>query len=163
MKDPLRVRRCCLLGPPPEWLKRPEDDVRVDLENSVMTAVREGLNTFVCGLDRGVGIWGAEIVIRLKGQFPDMGLRMVACIPYPGFDAEWDDPWRNRYRVLLSLAEYVKVLSQFPSPAARRIRNEWAVIHSARVIAVCGRDDKEMREAVFCAGKNRVPVKRIAG
>ena len=163
MKDALRLKRCCLLGPPPEFLKRPEDDVRVDLENGILAAVRAGCGTFVSGMDRGVGIWGAEIVIRLKGQFPDMGLRMVACIPYPGFDAEWDDPWRNRYRVLLSLAEYVKVLSPFPSPAARRIRNEWAVIHSARVIAVCGRDDKEMREAVFCAGKNRVPVKRIAG
>ena len=163
MKDALRLRRCCLLGPPPEWLKRPEDDIRVDLENSVMEAVREGLSTFVCSLDRGVGIWGAEIVISLKEQFPDMGLRLVACIPYPGFEEEWDASWQDRYRVLLSLSEYVRVLSPFPSAAARRIRNEWAVTHSARVIAVCAGDDRETREAVFCAGKNRVPVKRITG
>lgn len=163
MNDPLRKRRCCLLGPSPEWLKRPEDDIRVDLENSVMAAVREGLNTFVCGLDRGTGIWGAEIVVRLRNQFPDMGLRLVACVPYPGFDEEWDASWRDRYRVLLSLSEYVRVLSPYPSPAARRIRNEWAVIHSVRLIAVCVRDDMETREAVFFAGKNRVPVSRVPG
>ena len=135
----------------------------MDLENGVMAAAREGLKTFVCGLDRGVGIWGAEIVVRLKDQFPDMGLRLVACIPHPGFDAEWEASWRDRYRVLLSLAEYVKVLSPFPSAAARRRRNEWAVTHSVRVIAVCAREDRETREAVLCAGKNRVPVWHIAG
>ena len=163
MKDALRIRRCCLLGPPPEYLKRPEDDVRVDLENGIMEAVREGFGTFVSGLDRGVGIWGAEIVIRLKAQFPDKDLRLVACIPYPGFDGEWDASWRNRYRVMLSRAEYVKVLSPFPCSGAFRKRNEWAVTHSARAIAVLGREDGETREAVLCAGKNRVPVKRIAG
>ena len=163
MKDVLRSGRCCLLGPPPECLKRPEDDVRVDLENSVMAAAREGFGTFVSGLDRGVGIWGAEIVIRLKEQFPDMGLRLVACIPYPGFDEEWDASWRARYRVLLSRAEYVKVISPTPAPGARRERDAWAVVHSARAIAVCAADDAETREAVFRAGKIRVPVRRIAG
>ncbi len=162
MKDALREKRCCLMGPAPEWLKRPEDDVRVDLENSIMASVREGCTTFVSTMGRGVGIWGAEIVVRLGEQFPEMGLHLVAAVPCPGFDGEWEGTWKRRYRILLSRAEYVKVLSSALSPGALRARNEWAVTHSVRVIAVCA-GEEETREAVYFAGRNRVRVVRIPG
>ena len=88
MKNELRKTRCCFTGPGPQMLKREEDDVKVDLENSILKAVSEGYTTFISGIAPGVEIWAAEIVIRLKQGSP--GLHLVAVIPFPGFDEEWE-------------------------------------------------------------------------
>ena len=81
-----------------------------------------------------VDIWAVEIVVRLKER--DLKLHLVAAIPYLGFDEAWEENWRQRYRRLLSLAEYVKVPEPAFSRDAYQKRNEWMVSHSAKVIAV---------------------------
>ncbi len=154
-----RRRRCCIAGHTPAELKRPEEDVRVDLENAILRAVDRGYSTFVSGLTCGVEIWAAEIVIRLKDRFPE--LHLVAVIPCPGFDAEWPEEWRVRYNRLLCLAEYVKVIGEASTPETLRARNEWMVGHSSMVIAVYGGFSGETRELLRCAMQCRLPVTRL--
>ena len=89
MNDALRSSRCCFTGHRPQSLRRSEDDIRVDLENSILAAVREGCRTFISGMACGVDIWAAEIVVRMKEQFPDLHLHLIAAIPYAGFDERW--------------------------------------------------------------------------
>ncbi len=157
----MRNKRCCIAGYAPQALKRPEDDVRVDLENCILSAIGEGYTTFISGLDRGVGIWAAEIVVRLKDG--GTGLHLVAAVPWPGFDEEWEDGWRQRYRVLLSRAEYVKVLCPAEGRDALMKRSEWMVSHSARLIAVYNGESGEIRDTVRCARVRRVPVRYVKG
>ena len=89
MADDLRRTRCCFTGHRPQYLKRPEDDIKVDLENSILKEIAEGYTTFVSGMAYGVDIWAAEIVVRLKERNPK--LHLVAAIPYPGFDEAWEE------------------------------------------------------------------------
>ncbi len=161
MKDDMRMTRCCFTGHRPPALKRPEDDIRVDLENSILTAVSEGFTTFISGMACGVDIWAAEIVIRLKIIRPD--LHLIAAIPCPGFDEGWDEDWRGRYRFLLSRAEYVKVLASTYSGEACQKRNEWMVDHSAKVIAVYNGQPGGTLNTVRYARLRRVPIRFLQG
>ncbi len=154
-----RKRRCCLTGPSPGELKRPEDDIRVDLENAILEAVRQGCTTFVSGMTPGPEIWGAEIVIRLQDRFPE--LHLVAVIPFPGFDAEWPENWRARYHRLLSLSAYVRVIGGEPDRDLIRARNEWMVSRCSLVIAMGGESSDEVRETVRSAMRRRIPVRRL--
>lgn len=163
MNDALRSSRCCFTGHRPQSLRRSEDDIRVDLENSILAAVREGCRTFISGMACGVDIWAAEIVVRMKEQFPDLHLHLIAAIPYAGFDERWPEDWRERYRALLGLAEYVKVVEPFCSRAAYQKRNEWMVNHSARVIAVYNGQSGGTRNTIHYARKQNVPVILLPG
>ncbi len=154
-----RKLRCCLAGPGPRELKRPVDDIRVDLENAILEAIRQGCTTFLSGMSPGVEIWGAEIVIRLKDRFPD--LHLVAVIPCPGFDTEWPEEWRARYNRLLSLSEYVKVLNETNDPAACQCRDEWMVRHSSLVLAVYGGPSGRPCHVLRQALRLRIPVRRM--
>ena len=161
MKEDLRTTRCCIAGPRPQLLRRPEDDIKVDLENCILKAASDGFTTFICGMARGVDIWAAEIVIRLKAGNPN--LHLVAAVPFPGFDEAWEEEWQQRYRRLLSQAEYVKVMEPAYSEEAFRKRNEWMISRSARMIAVCNGQSGETQSAIRYARLCRVPVRFLAG
>ncbi len=161
MTDDLRRTRCCFTGHRPQFLKRPEDDIKVDLENSILKAVSEGCTTFISGMAYGVDIWAAEIVVRLMERDPR--LHLVAAIPFPGFDEGWEEDWRERYRRLLSRAEYVKVLEPAYRPWAFQKRNEWMVSHSAKVIAVYNGQPGGTRNTIRYARRRNVPVLFLAG
>lgn len=161
MKDSLRKFRCCFIGHRLYSLKRSEDDIKIDLENSILRTVADGYTTFISGLCPGVEIWAAEIVTRLKTANPD--LHLVAAVPFPGFDAAWEEGWRTRYRLLLSQAEYVKVMEPRYSPEAFQRRNEWMASHSARVIAVCGSQESGTQNMIQYARRCRIPVLMIPG
>ena len=161
MTDDLRTTRCCFTGHRPQFLKRPEDDVKVDLENSILRAIAEGYTTFITGMACGVDIWAAEIVLRLKDSRPD--LHLVAAIPFPGFNNAWDEEWKRRYCTILSRAEYVKVLGPAFSRGIYQIRNEWMVDHSAKVIAVYNGQSGGTRNTIQYARRRRVPVVLLGG
>lgn len=49
-----RRYRCCFTGHRPEKLRRPEKEIRADLEREIRQAVIDGLNVFISGMARGV-------------------------------------------------------------------------------------------------------------
>ena len=98
-EDPKRKVRCAFAGHRPQYLKRPEDDIKVELENAIMVAIRDGYTTFISGGAYGVDIWAAEIVTRLRERNPS--LHLIAAIPFPGFEEAWAEEWKARYNALL--------------------------------------------------------------
>ena len=82
-----RKIRCAFTGHRPQYLTRCEEDVRVDLENAIMAAIKDGYTTFISELAYGVDIWAAEIVARMKEH--NSALHLVAAIPYPDFSDGW--------------------------------------------------------------------------
>ena len=61
-----RMHRCCFTGHRPEKLQEPEDAVTAALEKEIRQAIADGFNVFITGMARGVDIWAAEIVLRLR-------------------------------------------------------------------------------------------------
>ena len=57
---------CCFTGHRPERLEMPPGKVKRWLEEQIRKAVEDGYTDFVTGMQRGVDIWAAEIVMQLK-------------------------------------------------------------------------------------------------
>ena len=156
----MRKTRCCFTGHRPQGLKRPIDDIKVDLENSILSAINEGYTTFISGLAYGVDIWAAETVIRLKDRFNN--LHLIAAVPFPDFAEEWTQDWQARYKRLLSASEYVKYLEPKYTSESYQERNIWMVNHASMVIAVYNGRASGTRNTINYAKQCRIPIKYLS-
>lgn len=129
-----RMHWVCFTGHRPEKLTRPEWQIKRDLEKQIRQAIAGGLNVFITGMARGVDIWAAEIVLKLR----DAGqpVKLMCTCPYDGFEQGWRQEWQEQYREILVSADFVKYVCAGYSRSCFQIRNEWMVNHVARVIAV---------------------------
>lgn len=57
---------CAFTGHRPERLEAPEDEVKKWLEVKIRKAVEDGYTDFITGMQRGVDLWAAEILMKLK-------------------------------------------------------------------------------------------------
>lgn len=157
----LRLHRCCFTGHRPEKLTQPEAEVIAGLEKEIRTAVADGFTTFISGMARGVDIWAAEIVLRLRNE--GQPIQLICASPYEGFERSWSADWQKRYEAIIQAADLVKYICPGYSQSCFQIRNEWMVDHSARVIAVFNGEkggtkntidyaEKRLIEIVLCKG-----------
>ena len=129
-----RQHRCCFTGHRPHKLRRPEKEVKADLEAAIQQAIADGYTTFITGMAYGVDIWAGQIVVRLRKQNPD--LHLIAAVPFRGFEARWSKEWKQAYTELLEQADLVQYICPGYNAGAYQRRNEWMVDHSSLVIAV---------------------------
>ena len=156
-----RKTRCCFTGHRPQKLCRPVDDIKVDLENAILTAINDGYTTFITGMAYGTDIWAGNIVVRLKDRFPD--LKLIAAVPFPEFSEKWDDEWKDRYNRLIERADLVKIIAPEYNDAAYQARNQWMVDHSSKVIAVYDGSAGGTRNTIQYARKSHVFVNYLKG
>lgn len=133
-EDEKRLHRACFTGHRPEKLNQPEGVVVKGLTNAIQEAIADGKNVFISGMARGVDIWAAEIVLRLRSEGEDV--KLICASPYEGFERGWSADWQQRYNAVLRNADLVRYICPGYSRACFQIRNEWMVNHSSLVIAV---------------------------
>ena len=104
----------------------------------------------------GVDIWAGELV--LKKRFWNRNIKLIAAIPFAGFESRWDDRWKDRYHKLLNKADEVHYICDGYSKYAYQKRNEWMVDRSARVIAVYNGEPSGTRNTINYPKKVGVPV-----
>ncbi len=154
-----RMRRCCFTGHRPEKLTEPEEVVIAGLEKEIRNAIADGLNVFISGMARGVDIWAAEIILKLR----DAGepIKLICALPHEGFEKKWRAEWQVRYTDILKSADLVRAINPGYSRDCYQVRNEWMVDHSARVIAVFNGQKSGTKNTIDYANKVGVPVVRI--
>lgn len=152
----LRLHRCCFTGHRPEKLHIHESAVLAGLEHEIRNAIDDGFVTFISGMARGVDIWAAEIVIRLR----DTGapIHLIAASPYSGFESSWSPEWQHRYRSVLRSADLVRFVSPAYDSGCFQRRNKWMVDHSSRVIAVFNGEAGGTKNTIDYAASIGVPV-----
>ena len=128
-----RMYRCCFTGHRPEKLSVDEKTAQRLLENEIRKSISEGYRTFISGVARGIDIWAAEIVLKLKTEGAD--IHLICASPFEGFENSWTPQWKEKYRAILKAADVVKYISRSYSRSCFQVRNEWMVDHSNRVIA----------------------------
>lgn len=151
-----RLHRCCFTGHRPEKLTQPEHKIKKGLEIEIRKSIADGFLTFISGMARGVDIWAAQIVLRERISNP--AIHLICAVPYPGFERSWSDRWQRQYNSILESADLVKYISPAYSRACFRIRNEWMVDHSARVIAVLNDGKSGTKNTIDYAIKNNIEV-----
>lgn len=152
---------CCFTGHRPEKLTRSEFEIRIDLETEIQNAIADGFTTFVTGMAKGVDLWSAEIVLRLRND--GQPIHLVCAIPYAGFEAGWSADWQQRYRTVLHTADAVNYVCVFRCRGCYHIRNRWLVDHSSRVIAVYNGQLGGTKNTINYAGRTGVPVHQLQG
>lgn len=151
-----RLHRVCFTGHRPEKLNQPEEVIIEKLEMAIRQAVADGMNVFISGMARGVDIWAAEIVLKLKREGLDV--KLICAIPYRGFESMWGHGWQQRYQAILNNADFVQYMYPNYKRSCFQDRNEWMVNHSSRVIAVYNGQPSGTRNTIEYAKKKRVPV-----
>lgn len=156
-----RLHRCCFTGHRPEKLRRPENEIRTDLEREIRHAILDGLDVFITGMARGVDIDAAEIVLRLRDE--GHPVRLICASPYPGFENSWCETWQIRYQAVITKADLVRYICPQYSRTCFQIRNMWMVDHSARVIAVFNGMPSGTKNTIDYAQQQGLPVVQIRG
>ena len=156
-----RMHRVCFTGHRPEKLTRFEWLIKRDLEKQIRQAIADGLDVFISGMARGVDIWAAEIVLKLRSK--GERIKLICACPYEGFEERWDANWKSRYQEILNAADLVRYICPGYSKACFQIRNEWMVNHTARVIAIFNNTPSGTMNTIEYAIKQNVPVEFIKG
>ena len=160
-ENEMRLHRCCFTGHRPEKLFLIDSEIIKALEKAISKAVADGFTTFISGMARGVDIWAAEIVLKLRKK--NKQIHLICASPYEGFETRWSADWQKRYRKIMKMADYVKFVSPSYSPACFQIRNEYMVNHSNRVIAVYNGEAGGTRNTINYANKIGVEIVIIEG
>lgn len=156
-----RKKRCCFTGHRPEKLKRPEREVKEELEKNIVAAIEAGYITFISGMARGIDIFAAEIVLKARKANP--ALHLICAIPYPNFEKKWPEDWQTRYRVILKAADLIKYISASYNSSCFQKRNVWMIDHSAKVIAVFNGTPGGTKNTLIYAENNNIEITVIEG
>ena len=125
---------CSFTGHRPERLELTEAQVIQWLSEQIRQAVEDGYTEFVSGMQRGVDIWAAEEVLKLREQ--GAAVRLIAASAFEGMESRWSNDWRARYERILEEADEVTFVSRIPGRRAFFQRNHWMVDRSTRLIGV---------------------------
>ena len=145
-----RLHRCCFTGHRPEKLHQSERVIIKQLQSEIKEAVGKGYTTFITGMAKGVDIWAAEIVIKLRRKDPR--IKLICALPYPDFGQHWKDGWSERFNDIMSQADFVKVVCNEFSYNSYQLRNKWMVDHSSYLIAVFNGESGGTKNTLDYAG-----------
>lgn len=148
---------CCFTGHRPFGLTRTEAEIKRELRSEIVKAFEDGYTVFISGMAQGVDIWAGEIVKTIQGA------KLVAAMPFPGFDENWSPQWRSRLYSLLDKADRAGYISPAYSRQAYQKRNEWMVNASSRLIAVWNGKPSGTLNTIRYARKKEIQIQIIKG
>ncbi len=125
---------CAFTGHRPERLDMPEENVVKWLDEQIHKSVEEGYTVFISGMQRGIDIWAAEIVLKMKKE--GSAIKLVCACAFKGMENRWEESWKDRYLKILEEADDTVYIGSHPGRNAFFARNQWMVDHAGRLIAV---------------------------
>ena len=147
---------CSFTGHRPERLDLPEAQVIKWLAEQIRQAVGDGYTDFISGMQRGVDIWAAEEVLKLKEE--GAAVRLIAASAFEGMESRWSNDWRTRYERILEEADEVTFVGRISGRRAFFRRNHWMVDRSARLIGVYTGAPGGTKETIEYAKKRGLQV-----
>lgn len=110
----------------------------ISLENkiydAVFTAVREGAQTFYCGMAMGFDLLCGKAVADIKKAAPNKRIRLIAVIPFRKQHDNFSPTWKKLYEIVLAEADEVVIISEEYHRGCFAERNEYMVNKSGNVI-----------------------------
>ncbi len=139
--DILKNRTICFSGHRPEKLPYGGSErssvtrvIKSILYKAILDSIGEGYDTFITGLARGVDLWAGEIILELKAQGEK--IKLIAVAPYKGHGKNFRGSEKFLLGNILLKADETVYISEAYSRGCMRMRNEYMVDHSGKLIAV---------------------------
>lgn len=112
--------------------------IKEALHKAVLDSIKEGYRVFISGLAEGIDLWASEEVIMMKKIYP--GIKLVAVKPIANQGENFSDEGKNLLRHALENADDIICTSEHYSRNCYRIRNNYMVDHSEKLIAFISDD-----------------------
>ncbi len=126
---------CSFTGHRPERLEGLTEEKAIQwLEEEISRAMNDGYTDFISGMQRGVDLWAAEIVLRMKAE--GCNVSFFGASAFRGMEENWEKEWQERYKNVFNMSDGHIFVCSRPGRKAFFERNEWMVDHSSRLIAV---------------------------
>ncbi len=132
----LNVNSVCFTGHRPEKMpqsKEAVDSIKHELSQMIMTYVAMGYDTFYTGMQRGIDLWAAEIVVELKKEF---NLKLIAVYPFRNMCFSYKGEYADIVKSVEENATSTVVLAESYFEGCYSVRNKYLVDNSSVVIAV---------------------------
>lgn len=153
-----RLHRCCFAGDNPAKLDSTEEAIKAKLRIQIHNSIIDGYKTFITGMDPGVDIWAAEVVLEMKSRYD---VKLICAVPYPGFGKTKDYQRNLHYKRVIERADLVREISSSCNEFCFQKRNQWMADHSAKLIAVYNGSPDDIKSTIDYAIENSVDVKHI--
>lgn len=147
---------CSFTGHRPERLEISESEAVAWLEEQIRRSVGDGFTDFISGMQRGVDIWAAEIVLKLKKE--GRPVKLISACAWNGMEEGWDPDWIKRYRTILEEADCVVCVGEKPGRASFIERDHWMVDHSTRLLGVFTGAPGGTKETIWYARNHGIEV-----
>ena len=108
--------------------------IKILMTTQIGALIENGVRTFLSGMAAGADIWGAELVLRFKKEYPD--IRLIAVIPCESQADKWSAEPRERYINILAECDETVYISRHYTKDCMFRRNRWLIDHSGFVLAV---------------------------
>lgn len=136
------ITRCCAFtGHRPAklpWKYDEEDNrcvaLKAVLAEQIEKLAEAGVTDFYSGMALGVDVWSAMAVLALREKNPTVKLHCV--LPCEGQEIKWTVPAQERYKQILSEADYVDYVSRAYHKGCMLERNHRLVDSAAFLLAV---------------------------
>jgi len=106
----------------------------------------------------GTDIWAAEIVLELRKELQEPGIRLVAVIPHSGQEVRYPEELKQRYRRIVSEADDCIVLQEQYTDGCMQRRNRYMSDNSSMLIAVYSGDGGGTRYTFDYAKKQGLQI-----
>lgn len=98
------------------------------------SAIKQGYDTFIIGMARGVDLWIGSLLLELKRIHPD--IKIVCAIPFRDQASSLEGEEKLTYMAVLSMAAEVVYVSEAYTRDCMLRRNRFMVDNSSKLIAV---------------------------
>ena len=136
------ARTCVIAGHSPEKVRwdcvsagsSDASEMKKTVTSIMEKLIREkGVNTFLCGMTRGMSILMAGLVIRLKKKYPD--IRLKCYVPDLRFLISWSEDQQALFRRITDKSSEAYYMADEPIRYIYRTRREYMVDNAAYVLA----------------------------
>ncbi len=133
---------CCFTGHRPQslpWGFDEEDErcvkMKEQLRGEIVKAIENGYTTFISGMALGFDIIAAEMVLELKGKYPN--IKLIGALPCKTQDKFWKEKDKQRYRKVLGKLDDIRcIYNNYNGKKCMIERNHYMVNNSSLVIAL---------------------------
>lgn len=149
----------CFTGHRPEAINLSEQQVKSLLRPAIIACINKGAKYFISGMQRGIDLWAADIVLELKQSHPE--LELYAAVPFHGdiFTSKWSQTDKQHYASVLQQASGVAYMAKEFNMSAYHARNRFMIDRSDLVIAYwTGKKSGGTYNAVCYANKQNTPL-----
>ena len=105
------------------------------LRNAIKKQIEQGVHTFYNGMAMGFDLVSAELVLKLKEQYPH--IRLIACVPCYGQEKYFTETDKKRYAEVLKNADETIVLAPSYYRGCMQQRNRYMAERADVMIAYC--------------------------